>query len=153
MDDAGLVRGLERFRDLPRDRQRFVERHRPARETLREVVALDQLHDQSGRVSRLFEAVDLRDARVVQRRERLGLPLETHQPIGVGRERLGQDLERDVAIEPGIAPAIDLPHPPGPKRGDHFIRADSGAGTQAHRRHHGMGGSNLAIDAAGAACG
>src|SRR5262245_243151 len=50
MDDAGLVRGLERFRDLPRDRHRFVERYRPARETLREVVAL--LASRSKRISR-----------------------------------------------------------------------------------------------------
>ena len=29
MDDAVLVRRLERIGDLPRDRQRFVERNRP----------------------------------------------------------------------------------------------------------------------------
>ena len=36
MDDALLVRGFERLGDLPRDRQRFVERQRPARDALGE---------------------------------------------------------------------------------------------------------------------
>ena len=32
MNDPLLVRRLERFGDLPRDRQRLVERNRPARD-------------------------------------------------------------------------------------------------------------------------
>ena len=46
MDDALLVRRLERFGDLPRDRQRLIERNRSARDPIGERRALDQLHDQ-----------------------------------------------------------------------------------------------------------
>ena len=46
MDDAALVRGLERLGDLAGDRDRLVERDRPAREARRQVLALDQLHDE-----------------------------------------------------------------------------------------------------------
>ena len=46
MDDALLVRRLERLGDLPRDRQRLVDRNRPVRQPLGEVVAFDQLHRQ-----------------------------------------------------------------------------------------------------------
>ena len=35
MDDALLVRGFKSFRDLFRDRQRFVDRDRPAFDALR----------------------------------------------------------------------------------------------------------------------
>ena len=44
MDDALLVRGFKRFGDLFRDRQRFVDRDRPARNALRQIVALDEFH-------------------------------------------------------------------------------------------------------------
>ena len=36
MDDPLLVRGFQRLGDLPRDRQRFVERDRAARDPLRQ---------------------------------------------------------------------------------------------------------------------
>ena len=35
---------------------------------------------------------------------------EAAQPLVVGRERRGQDLDRDIAVEAGIARAIDLAH-------------------------------------------
>ena len=41
-----LVRGFERFGDLPRDWQRFVDRNWTARNPLREIFAFDQLHHQ-----------------------------------------------------------------------------------------------------------
>ena len=44
MDDPLLVRGFERLGDLLRDRQRFVERDRAARDALRQIVALDEFH-------------------------------------------------------------------------------------------------------------
>ena len=46
MDDALLVRGLERVGDLPRDRQRLVHRNGTARDARGEVLALDELHDE-----------------------------------------------------------------------------------------------------------
>ncbi len=54
--------------------------------------------------------VDLRDVGVVERRERLGFARKPHQPIGIGREALGQHLQRDVAIELAVARTIDLSH-------------------------------------------
>jgi hypothetical protein len=44
MDDALLVRCLERLSDLPGDRQRVVDSNRPVRQPLCEILALDQLH-------------------------------------------------------------------------------------------------------------
>ena len=59
MDDALLVRRFERLGDLLRDRQRFVERDRAARDALREIVALDQFHHERAVMpSAFFEAVD-----------------------------------------------------------------------------------------------
>ena len=44
MDDPLLVRRFERLGDLPRDRQRLVDRDRAARDPLREILALDEFH-------------------------------------------------------------------------------------------------------------
>ena len=46
VDDPLLVRGFERLGDLPRDGQGLIERDRAAGDALRQVLALDQLHDQ-----------------------------------------------------------------------------------------------------------
>ena len=60
---------------------------------------------------RLLDAVDGGDVGMIQRGEDLGFALEARQPIGVVRERFGQDLDRDVAIQLRVARAIDLAHP------------------------------------------
>ena len=46
MDDALLVRRLERLGDLPREGKRVGKRHRAAGDQRREVVALHELHRQ-----------------------------------------------------------------------------------------------------------
>jgi hypothetical protein len=42
MDDAGFMRRFQRFGNLPRDRQRFVDRDRPARDPLGEIFTIHQ---------------------------------------------------------------------------------------------------------------
>ena len=39
-------------------------------------------------------------------------------------ERLGQDLQRDIAIEFRVPGAIDLAHPTRAERREHFIRTE-----------------------------
>jgi hypothetical protein len=52
MDDALLMRGFERLRDLLRDRQRLVEWNRATRDALRQILAFDEFHHQRA----IFEA-------------------------------------------------------------------------------------------------
>jgi hypothetical protein len=120
MDDAEFVRGPQRLGDLLRDRQRLVERNRPAGEAFGEICSLHEFHDQRGRGACLFEAVDLRDVRVIQRRQRFRLALEPHQPIGIAGERFRQHLQRDVAIEFAVARPIHLAHSACPERAEDF---------------------------------
>ena len=111
MDDSLLMGRFEGFGDLLGNRQCLVERDRPLRDAVRQGWPLDQLQDQRPDAIRLLQAVDGADVRMVQRGQHLGFPLEPRQPIGVGRERLGQHLQRHVAIELGVAGLIHLPHP------------------------------------------
>ena len=64
--------------------------------------------------------------RMIQRREDFGFTLKAGQPFRVSRDRFGQDLERDVAIQLRVACAIHLAHPTGPERREDLIR-DRGA--------------------------
>ena len=78
----------------------------------------------------LFEAVDVRDVRVIEGRQRLRFACEPRQPVGVAGERVGQDLQRDVAIELGIARAEHLAHPAGADAGDDFVDAEARTGSE-----------------------
>ena len=94
MDDAALVRRLERLGDLPRDRQRLGERHARRRATAlgdAVSVALDQLHDQ-----RVDAVVLLRARRSCAMLGWLSdassprLALEARQPSGSAAKRRGR---------------------------------------------------------------
>ena len=92
MDDPLLVRGRECLGDLPSDRQRVCERNRSARDPIRQRVALNQLHDECEDTVRLFETVDVRDVRMVQRGEDFSFPLESDKPVRITRDRRRQHL-------------------------------------------------------------
>jgi hypothetical protein len=109
---------------------RRFERRGPRR-ALREVVALDEFHHEGGQAPAFFEAVDRGDVRMVQRREGLGFTLEASQAIRIVRERLGQNLDRDIAVQLGIAGAKDFAHAPAADQVDQLKDADAGARSEA----------------------
>ena len=70
---------------------------------MRQILALDEFHHERAHALALFEAVNVRDVRMVERRERLRLAREPREAIGVVGERVRQDFECDVAVELRIA--------------------------------------------------
>src|SRR5262249_22718115 len=98
----------------------------------RERRSVDELQHQGLDATGLLEAVDLGDVQMVQRGEYASLTTEPRQPIGIGRERRRQDLQRDVTIELQIARAIDLAHAAGAElRGD-LIGAEASTRSERH---------------------
>ncbi len=87
VNDPLLVRGLERVGDLPRNGEGLVDRDRAGRDPFRQRLALHQLQDERSRAARFLEAVDVRDVRMVERRQDLRLALEARQPLGDRRRR------------------------------------------------------------------
>ena len=51
-------------------------------------------------------------------------PLESRQAIGIGDNFVRQDLDGDLASEPRVARAIDLPHRAGTEQALQFVNAD-----------------------------
>ena len=132
MDDALLVRRLERLPDLPGDRQSLVDRHRPLRQPFRERLPFDELEHESFDTAGFHEPVDRADVRMVERREKLGFPLEPRQPLGVLRDRLGEDFDREVPVQLGIPGPVDLAHPSRSERRQDFVGTELRSGSERH---------------------
>jgi hypothetical protein len=60
--------------------------------------------------------------------------LEAGDAVAIGGERLGEDLDGDVSIEPPIARSIHLSHSAHPDLGCDFVRTEASAGTESHAR-------------------
>ena len=61
-------------------------------------------------------------------RDRLRLPLEALPQLFGGGKMVGQDLDRDHSLEPGVARPVDLSHAARANRGDDFVRPETRAG-------------------------
>jgi hypothetical protein len=75
----------------------------PARDPLREILAVHLLHDERERVStalerRVEKPVDVGDVRMAQRRQRLRLAREAREAVGIKAEDFRKDLDRNVAM-------------------------------------------------------
>ena len=110
VDHPGFVRGLQRLRDLFRNRQRLIQRDRAFGDPVGEGWPFDQFQDERLRVLALLDAVDSREPRMVQAGQHLRFPLKPSEPIRVRGEGVGEDLQRDVVAELRVGGAIDLAH-------------------------------------------
>ena len=90
-------------------------------------LALDEFHHQRPDAVGFFEPVDLRDIGMIQRSKHLCFAGESRQAVGVVRERVGEDLDRDVAIQLRIAGSVNLSHPPFADRRGDLVDAETGA--------------------------
>ena len=83
----------------------------------------------------LLEAVHGRDVRVVERGQEARLPLEALDPGGVGGEGLGQDLDRHLAVQAGVAGFVDLSHAAAPERSYDLERSQARTRGESCRWH------------------
>ena len=128
MDDALLVRRLQRRGNLLGRLQRRVQRHRSRLETIRQRRPFDQLQHQGADRAGLLEPMDDADVRVVQGGQRPGFALEPRHAIRIVHEVRRQNLQRDLAPELCVARAIHLTHAARAERREDFVRTDTDAG-------------------------
>ena len=72
--------------------------------------AFHEFQDERVRAAGVLEAVDRRDVGMVECGEHLRFSAEPCEAITIKREGLRQDLQRDIAIELGVARAIKRCH-------------------------------------------
>ena len=81
MDDAFLVRGVERIGDLVRDRERVGDRHRSSLDPIGQRLAFHQLEHQRPHAVGGFEAVDGADVRMIEGSEHSRFALEACRAV------------------------------------------------------------------------
>jgi hypothetical protein len=86
MDDALLVRRLQRIGDLFRDQQCVVEWDGSTRDPLREILTFDEFHHEGLDAVAVFQSIDGGDVRMVQGGEDLGFALKSREPVVVSGE-------------------------------------------------------------------
>ena len=132
VNDAALVRRLEAVAELRRYRQRLGGRQRARRQAIGQRRALDQLHRDDRSAVAGFDAEDLGDVGMIERREHLCLALESTETAGIAGARREQDLEGDVALQADVAGAEHFSHPAGAEPADDLVSADSRTRGQRH---------------------
>ena len=127
VNDALLVRGLECLGDLLRDRQCLVEWNRsPA-------MRCDRSSPSTSSITRAVMPPPLQARRWPRCSGDSATPASwlharSDEPISVVRERLGQDFDRDIAIQLRVAGPEDLAHAAFAYAGDNFVDTETGTG-------------------------
>src|SRR6267143_6387484 len=88
--------------------------------------ALDQLEDEVCQALLVPEVEDFQDVGVLEAGHRSRFLLEALPVPGVVREEVGQDLDRDVAVEARVIGAVHARHPAAPNP------LDDAVGSQRH---------------------
>ena len=105
----------------------------PFGDKVRQRRAVDQLHHERADAMRLFEPVDLRDVRMIERSQDLRFPFEAGEPFRIGREGLGQDFDGNVAMEFRVRRPIHLAHAARANERDDLVGAEANTGRKRHR--------------------
>ncbi len=132
VDDAVLVRGGEAAGDLLGVLDGLAERQRAGGEHLAERAALEELGDEVGGAVVGADVEEGEDVGVVEGAGEAGLLLEAAEAVGVLAVLGGEDLDGDVAVEAGVAGAVDLAHPAGPDRAPDLVRPQPRPGRERH---------------------
>jgi hypothetical protein len=104
------VRGLERVGDLRSELQQLRQLDRALADPFGERLALEQLHRDEVLALVLVDRVDRADAGMVERRGRFRFALEAIERARLARHLRREELERDLAAEPGVLRLIDDAH-------------------------------------------
>ena len=132
VDDPLVVSGGKAAGDLQRVVEGLADRKRSALEADLQGVAFEQLRDDVGGAVVRADIVDGEDVRVVQGAGGAGLLLEAAELLGIG-DLLGENLDRDLALQAGVTGAVDLTHRPRGEQPHDLVRAESRAGLERHR--------------------
>jgi hypothetical protein len=132
------VRVVERVRDWPQDAHAVVELDRGA-EPGGQRPALDILADDVGDAVLLAMVEDGEDVWVLEASDGNRLPVEPRLEAGLLDQELGQDLERDLALEGRLVRAVDSRHPALAKLPEDLVWPDADAGLELHVAMMGQG--------------
>ncbi len=137
MDDAGAVRPVEGVGDLDREAQRLVERQRPASRSRSASVSPSRYSmTRKSMPSSRPTSWSVQMCGWFRLRDRPRFALEAVRAVAVGGDVRRQDLDRDRAIEAGVARAVDLAHAARADGRRRFVGTEAGSGGEGHRERN-----------------
>ena len=110
MDNASGVRGIERVSNLDPHLQQRLQFHAAGPDLVPEGRAVQILHGDEGLSLFLADVVYGADVGMVQCGSSLGFALEAGEGLGVSGDVVGQKLEGNKAVQPGVFGFIDHTH-------------------------------------------
>ena len=145
MNDPFAVCRGDRLDQPHGDVEKGVDAHAALRHDLVQRPSLDELHGEEVGAVVLLDGIDGDDVGMVERRDGLGLALESLPALEVVRELGAQNLEGYLSAEPRVVRRVHLAHRAGAQSSDDLVTAKVFA-------HHGDFHDTLSgRDAAGAA--
>ena len=129
------MRGRQRLADLDGDRERLVNRQRglsrtAAGEPLFEGFAVEELHHEVRGALVIANVMECADIGMRQLRDRARFAIEAFAELRIGGEHGWEHLDRDGAIQAGVACLVDLAHPAGAQRRFNLVGTEAGACNQ-----------------------
>jgi hypothetical protein len=124
VDDALLVRGIQRIGDLDGQLCQVLGRQRPAQDPLLECATLQQLHGDEVPAVGFVDVVNGANIGVVQRRGGARLALEAFERVLIARKLFRQELQRHLPAELQIFGLVNDTHPPAPELFENAIMRD-----------------------------
>ena len=136
MNDALLVRRLQRFGNLLCDGKCFVYGDPSAHDSVGKRFPLDKLQDEraDGRpcAVALLEPVNGTDVRMFERRQNLRFSFESREPFRICGKNLWKNFQCNVTGKSRIARTIDLAHTTSAQNASDLVRADARSVRQRH---------------------
>ena len=140
MNDPLLVCSVQRAGKRDRDLHEHRGVQMASIEALPQGLTLEQLHDDElSAIRRLADVVNRADVRMAERGDCPRFPLEALQGLGVGGQRLREDLQGDGPVKSCIVGTIDLAHAAAADRRADLVRTEANT-----RGQHERAGSELA---------
>jgi hypothetical protein len=133
VNNSLFVRGRQPARDLLRVVDSLARgRERTIAQAVAQRFAFEQLGNDIRRAVGLANVVNRKNVGMVQRGRRARFLREPLQALGIGRERRGQNLDRDGTVQPRVAGTIDFAHAARAQRRFDFVGAKFRARGEGH---------------------
>ncbi len=133
MDDSNVVGGRQSTGEFHAIVQHLPQPHRAFTEALAQSLPVEQLGHDVGRAVVLADVKDRNDVWMVQGGSGLRFLFKAAKTLGVPRPVLGKYLDRHVALQRGVARAIDFTHPAGTQGAENFVAIQFRTWGQWHR--------------------
>ena len=139
MGDAAFVSRRETVQDAESDLDRLAHRHRSVSNALAQRRARQQFGDDISGAALAADVIERDDVGVIEGRGGPRFLLEARDAVGVCRQQLREDLDRDLAVQAGVLRSIDLAHSAFAQLVEDAVRAEFLTDQEIHLRRSSSG--------------